>query len=134
MDSILSRIPLFADLPAAAAAQLETRMKRRDFLPQVEIVREGGAGDAAFFVLSGLVAVRRRDSMSGFEFQVAEHGPGEMFGEIALFTGRPRTATVVALEATACAVLERAALIEVGHQQPDVALALTAMLAERLDR
>ena len=60
MISSLSDIPLFAGLSPAACAEFEQRMKRCDFTPQATIVREGGAGDAAFVILAGLVAVSAR--------------------------------------------------------------------------
>ena len=50
MISSLSDIPLFAGLSPAECAEFEQRMKRRDFAPQSTIVREGGAGDAAFVI------------------------------------------------------------------------------------
>src|SRR5262245_6700512 len=103
MDQLLTRIGLFANLPERTYAELEGRMRRCDFVPHATIAREGGPGDAAFFVLSGLVAVRRRDAESGFEFLLAELGPGEMVGELSLLTGKPRGASVVALQATTCA-------------------------------
>src|SRR5689334_3796397 len=103
----ISELPLFAGLSPAECQQLESRMRRREFAPQQLIVREGGPGDAAFLVISGLVAVRHKDAASGVEFEVAELEAGEMFGEMALITGKPRTATVVALQQTTCAVLER---------------------------
>ena len=102
-SSLLSRLPLFADVSPDALARLEHRMRRREFAPQSVIVREGGAGDSAFIILSGRVAVRRRDPDSGIDFLLAELGEGQMFGEMALLTRKPRTASVVALEATTCA-------------------------------
>src|SRR2546425_4215437 len=93
MESFLSRLPLFAGLSPADAAQLEQRMPRRDFAPQAVIVREGTAADAAFVVLTGLVAVRRKDPDSGIEFLLTELGPDQMFGEIGLLTRKPRTAS-----------------------------------------
>lgn len=75
MVSSLSELPLFAGLSAAECGAIERRMQRRDFAPQSVIVREGAQGDAAFLVLSGSVAVRRKDPESGVEFVLAEH-PG----------------------------------------------------------
>jgi type IV pilus assembly protein PilB len=109
-------------------------MVRKDYPPQSVIVREGGAGDAAFVILSGLVAVRRRDKDSGLEFTLTELAPGEMFGEMALLTGKPRTATVVALEPTTCAVLERSSFEQVLGDHPMLAMLLTAVMADRLER
>src|SRR4051812_37495843 len=129
----LSELPLFAGLSAAETAELESRMRRREYAPQQTIVREGGAGDAAYLVVSGLVAVRHKDPVSGVDFLLAELGPGQMFGEMALITGKPRGATVTAIEETACAVLDRADFERALKEHPGIALALAGVMAERLD-
>src|SRR5262245_23333015 len=129
----ISELPLFAGLTPRECQDLEGRMRRREFTPQQTIVREGGPGDAAFLILSGLVAVRHKDAESGVEFLLAELGPGQMFGEMALITGKPRGASVTAIEPTACAVLERADFDRVLQEHPNVALALARVMAERLD-
>ena len=134
MTSFLSRLPLFAGLPPSDCAQLEERMPRREFAPQAVILREGTPADAAFVVLSGLVAVRRKDPASGIEFLLAELGPDQMFGEMGLLTKKPRTASVVAIEATTCAVLERPLFEAVMRSLPAFAMSITGALAERLDR
>ena len=108
-------------------------MRRRDFAPQQTIVREGGPGDAAFLVVSGLVAVRHKDPGSGVEFTLAELGAGQMFGEMALITGKARAASVVALEQTSCAVLERAEFERALEEHPGIAVALARVIAERLE-
>ena len=105
--SFLSRLPLFADVSPETLARLEHRMRRREFAPRAVIVREGSSDDSAFLVLSGRVAVRRKDPESGIEFLLAELGEGEMFGEMALLTRKPRTASVTALEATTCGIIEQ---------------------------
>jgi type IV pilus assembly protein PilB len=131
---MLSELPLFAGLSPAEATELESRMRRKDFTPQQTIVREGGPGDAAFLVVSGLVAVRHKDTDSGVEFLLAELGPGQMFGEMALITGNPRTASVVAIEQTSCAVLERPDFERALLQHPGIALALARVMADRLEK
>ena len=130
----LGDLRIFSGLSASARAELERRMQRREFLPQSVIVREGSAGDAAFVILAGQVAVRRKDPQSGVDFLLSELGPGQTFGEMALLTNKPRTASVVAMEATTCALLTRAEFERVMREQPEFALAMTAALAERLDR
>ena len=134
MISSLSDIPLFAGLSPAACAEFEQRMKRCDFTPQSTIVREGGAGDAAFVILEGLVAVKRKDPGSGIEFLLSELGPGQMFGEMALLTKKPRAASVVAVAATTCAMLSCDDFERVMREHPGVALGVAAAFAERLDR
>jgi type IV pilus assembly protein PilB len=130
----VSEAPVFSGLPAPARAEIERLVQRREFLPQSVIVKEGGAGDAAFVILSGLVAVRRKDPVSGVDFLLSELGPGQMFGEMALLMNKPRTATVIATEATVCALLTRADFERVMREQPDFALGMTAALAERLQQ
>jgi len=129
----ISELPLFAGLSAGEIQDIESRMRRRDYAPQQLIVREGGPGDAAFLVVTGLVAVRHKDPASGVEFLLAELGPGQMFGEMALITGKPRGASVIATEATTCAVLEREDFERALRMYPEVALALARAMAERLD-
>jgi type IV pilus assembly protein PilB len=130
--SFLHQVPFFSSLPAEACVHLETRTRRRDFLPQSLIVREGTSDGAAYVILSGRVAIRRRDPDSGVDFVLAELGAGQMFGEMALLTGQPRTASVLALEETTCAVLERADFEQALVAHPELASGLTRMLAERL--
>ncbi len=108
-------------------------MPRREFPPQAMIVREGTAADAAFVVLAGRVAVRRKDPESGIEFLLAELGADQMFSEMALLTKKARNASVVALEATTCAVLDRPLFETMMRSLPAFALSITAVLAERLD-
>jgi len=130
----ISELPLFSALTPRQCQELESRMRRREYTPQQIIVREGGPGDAAFLVIGGLVAVRHKHAESGVEFLLAELGPGQMFGEMALITGQPRGATVVALEPTSCAVLERADFERALEEHPGIAFGLARVMAERLDK
>ncbi len=59
-----------------------------------EIVTEGEAGDAAYVILEGYCVAHRRDGESDIELRVM--GPGEVFGETAVFSDKPRTASVKA--------------------------------------
>ena len=130
---VLSRLPLFADVSPETLARLEHRMRRREFAPRAVIVREGSSDDSAFLVLSGRVAVRRKDPGSGIEFLLAELGEGEMFGEMALLTRKPRTASVVALEATTCGIIEQSDFDQLLAEHPAAVRAMMAALADRLD-
>jgi type IV pilus assembly protein PilB len=132
-SSLLGHLPLFADVSSDALARLEHRMRRREFAPRTVIVREGSADDSAFIILSGRVAVRRRDPDSGIDFLLAELSKGEMFGEMALLMRKPRTASVVALDATTCGILEQAEFDELVRENPAAVRAMMATLAERLD-
>ena len=103
----LSDVPLFAGLDEAAYVEIERRMTQREFAPQATILREGSSGAEAFLILAGTVSIRRRDPDTGIEFELAQLGAGQMIGEMALIAGRPRNASVIAIETTTCAVISR---------------------------
>src|SRR5258708_2601931 len=129
----LQRIKLFSTLSTVECAEVVKRMKRRDFPPNQIIVREGAPGNSMFFITSGLVEVRKKDAATGIDFLLTEMGPGQNFGEMSLLTGKPRTASVMSLEPTTCAVLEQPDFQALVLQYPKIGLSLTAILAERLE-
>jgi CRP-like cAMP-binding protein len=94
----LQRIKLFSALSVDDRQQVVKRMKRRDFLPNQIIVRDGAPGNSMFFLTAGLVDVRRKDPHTGIDFLLTEMGPGQNVGEMALLTGKPRTATVTSVQ------------------------------------
>lgn len=87
----LSRVPLFADLPTAQLLALALRLREEPIEPGAAIVREGESGDRFYLVREGTLEVSNEGRPLG------RLGPGEYFGEIALLTQRPRTATVTAV-------------------------------------
>ena len=129
----LQRIQLFSALSIEECGQVVKRMKRRDFPPNQVIVREGAPGNSMFFITAGQVEVRKKDPNTGIDFLLTEMNPGQNFGEMSLLTGKPRTATVTALQPTTCAVLEQKDFQELLLQFPKIGLALTTILAERLE-
>jgi type IV pilus assembly protein PilB len=132
-EHFLQKIRLFSALSAEDCQHVVTRMKRRDFPPQSIIVREGQPGTSMFFITSGLVEIRKKDPHTGIDFLLSEMGPGQNFGEMSLLTGKPRTASVTAVQPTTCAVLEQADFHQLMMQFPSMGLALTNILAERLE-
>jgi CRP/FNR family cyclic AMP-dependent transcriptional regulator len=90
------------------------------------LVREGAAGHEAFVVAEGRAAVTR-DGRT-----VAELGPGDLFGELALLTRSPRDATVTAITPMVLVVFEERALRGLMIEVPALGRALIARLARRL--
>jgi len=128
----LTEVPLFAGLTAEQCAELQGRMTILEFPPMAQVMREGARGNAAMLILAGRVSVRRRDADTGLEFELAQFGPGQMIGEMALLSDRPRSASVIALEPTTCASLERDAFEDALQMHPRIALSLATALADRL--
>ncbi len=133
-EHFLQRVKLFSGLKVQECEEVLGRMKRRDFPPNQVIVREGAAGSSMFIVTAGQVEVRKKDPHSGIDFLLSEMGAGQNFGEMCLLTGKPRTATVIAVQPTTCAVLEQKDFQELLLQYPSIGLALTWILAERLEQ
>ncbi len=129
----LQRIKLFSALSIEDCQQVVKRMKRRDFPPNQVIVREGAPGNSMFFITAGLVEIRKKDPNTGIDFLLTEMGPGQNFGEMALLTGKPRTASVTSIQATTCAVLEEPEFRDLLLRYPKIGLALTRILAERVE-
>src|SRR5262249_10884816 len=101
----LREVPLFVDLPEAALTRLGVGARRQRSRAVEAVVREGEKGDSLYVVLSGLLeahltTVREpQDQPRLFA--------GACIGEIALLSGSPRTATVVAVVESELAEITR---------------------------
>src|SRR5262245_39339795 len=94
------------------------------------LINEGDVGDSLFIVLSGRVKVFASNEQ-GREFVIDFHGPGEYVGEMSL-DGERRSASVVTVEPTTCAVVNRAQFREFILKHPDFALHLIERLFHRV--
>ena len=92
-------------------------------------IQEGEKGESLYVILSGRVKVFVADA-DGREMVLDFHGPGDYVGEMSL-DGRPRSASVMAVEPTVCSVLTRDALRAAIVATPDLAMNLICTLIER---
>ncbi|MBV8717241.1 MAG: cyclic nucleotide-binding domain-containing protein [Chloroflexi bacterium] len=123
---------LFRDLTPQELAPLERVAHKRHYDAGATILREGQGGIAFFVITSGKVSVTRSGS-DGQPREIRTIGPGGAFGEMALFSDRPRAATITAVEPTDCLALHRLEFLDELRRHPDVALRLLNSLAIRLD-
>jgi CRP/FNR family transcriptional regulator, cyclic AMP receptor protein len=91
-------------------------------------VREGQRGREFFVLVDGTVRVSRKGR------KLAELGPGDWFGEIALLTDTPRTATVTATTPIRVLVLTDRAFRRVVEWMPSIALKVLSTVGQRLVR
>lgn len=120
--------PLAPDTLRAIAASGVVRTYPKNTV----LIHEGDTGDSLFIVLSGRVKVYASNDQ-GREVVIDFHGPGEYVGEMSL-TGAPRSASVMTVEPTTCAVVARANFREFILAYPDFALHLIEKLIDRARR
>jgi small-conductance mechanosensitive channel/CRP-like cAMP-binding protein len=127
--ALLSRIELFRGFPAAERAGLEEQMRERLFQRGNSVVGQGEPGSSLFILAEGALDVER--DQDGKMTPLGRLVPGDVFGEMSLLTGQPRTATVRA--ATDAVVFEVAKdhLDPVLQRRPELAEGLAAMVASR---
>lgn len=93
----LKTVELFNRLTPAEIANVAERMRRRRYAPGEFVIRQGEIGEEFFLVRSGTAAVTA-EAPGQPERQIAILGIGQVIGEMALFSGEPRNATVRAVE------------------------------------
>lgn len=98
---MLEKVPIFASLSDRQIRSLAKDANGRRYGEGDPVVKQGEKGVAFYLVLDGTVEVRRNGR------RLASLGPGDFFGEMALFRDQPRSADVVAVRPTRCLVLSR---------------------------
>jgi small-conductance mechanosensitive channel len=125
----LSAVDVFAPLSTEELKQLATATVGHVFAPSETLIRAGDEGSSMFVVHNGRVAVQVADK--GGPRTVAVLSEGNFFGEMALFTGEPRTANVVALEETEVLEIGHAAMKHIFETNPSLAESISWTIAER---
>jgi voltage-gated potassium channel len=123
---LVAKVPFFHDVGAAVIADVAQLLRPRDYPAGAVIVRRGERGDCMYFVASGEVVIR----VSPESIRL---GPGDFFGELALLTGDPRNATVVALRQCTLLRLDIVDFRQLLGRQPDLARIIRAAADARLE-
>lgn len=125
----LSAVDIFAPLSTEETEKLAGGAVRHVFAPGEVVIRAGDQGSSMFVVHNGRVQVQI--SEGGKSRPVAVLSEGAFFGEMALFTGEPRTANVVALEETEVMEIGHGAMKHLFETNPDLAESISWTIAER---
>ncbi|WP_186390058.1 cation:proton antiporter [Stappia sp. TSB10P1A] len=123
-EDLTAQLPLFRDLSEDRIRAISKLMRPLFAVPGEVLIRKGERGDTAYFISSGAVEV------------ITEHvrvrlGRGDVFGEIALLTGQPRTADVRALGYCNLLVLSRSDFRSLIDKDPALKQHMANMAAER---
>lgn len=131
-SSLLRRVPLFAGLESGAIEDLAAMAVPRFYADGEVVFREGDTGDTCFVIRDGAVRVTRARAFDGQAITLAELRFGEPFGELAMFGGETRSATVEALEDTRAVALLAADMKRLLAAHPEVSLSMLSVLAARV--
>jgi CRP-like cAMP-binding protein len=127
----IASIPLFEGLPKSQQEALEAIAVKRPCGRGQSIFSEGDEGTGFFAVLSGRVKVFKV-SPEGKEQIFHIFGPGEVFGEVSVFTGQGFPASAEAYEESSLLFFPRGSFIDLIRRDPSLALNMLALLSLRL--
>lgn len=125
----LSAVDIFSPLSSDELGALASNACGRVFAPGETIIRAGDSGASMFVVHRGSVDVRL--DQNGQTKTLKRLREGEFFGEMALFTGEPRTANVVAAEETEVLEIDHEAMRSLFENNPDLVESLSHTINER---
>jgi len=123
--------PLFREFPPAVIEHFGTYMTRRSVRRGATIFSKGDPGTGLMAVLWGSVKIGV-PTADGREAVLNIINPGEIFGEMALLDGRPRSADAVAMDDCELMVIDRRDFIPFLREQPDIALKFIEILCARI--
>ncbi len=129
-DTILG-VTIFSGLSREDVAKILGKLEERSFTAGETIIRQGDQGDAFYLIQSGAVQVVV-DSGAGNSEIIAILGPRDWVGEMALFSGEPRSATIVAVKDSTLWRLSRQEWDDLIEKHPTLLLQCCATLSKRL--
>lgn len=130
--AFLSEVNGFSALGREELVHVAQQVQEQRFHPADYLIRKGEAGETMYIVYTGRLRVPIVDS-SGREKMVVTLGPGDLVGEMALLTGDPRTADVIADSEVTALVIDRDTLQPLLRSHPPLARFLTEILGKRLE-
>jgi len=129
----LRSVPLFSSLDSKSTAELGEYLTIHDYPRSATIFRNGDPGDAMYLIDVGKVRISITDA-DGALVTLAELGPGDFFGEMAMLDGQGRSANAIAIDDARLAKLTRDDFLSFMRSDPRITLELLTALTQRLRR
>jgi CRP/FNR family transcriptional regulator len=129
--SLLARVPAFAELGPQELAEVAAVAVPRSFAPGESVFREGDASNTCYVVRDGR-ARAIREHADGRQITLATFGPGDIFGELAMFDDERRSATVEAIEELDVLAILGSDMRRLMREHADIAVKLAVALVPRL--
>jgi CRP-like cAMP-binding protein len=127
---LLSRVPTFTSLSEEELVRIARVTVPRSFPAGSVILREGDPGDTCYVMRSGRARITREHT--GRTITLTNIGPGEIFGELAMFGGETRSATVEAIEDAEVIAILADDLKRLLKEHPEIAVKLLGALGQKL--
>jgi CRP/FNR family transcriptional regulator, cyclic AMP receptor protein len=131
--SLLARCIIFQALDVEGRRDLARSARRRRYTAGQPIFHVGDPGKSLMAVEAGTVRISL-PTRQGREVLLADVGPGDVFGEIALLDGRERSASAIAATNCSLLVLDRPVVMAFLRSHPDACLRLMEFLCARIRR
>jgi len=133
LDELLARSPVLGVLAPEDRAHLSRQFVACRFTKNQVVYVAGGPADSMLILTSGELKVCNY-SADGAELILALVMPGELIGELGMFSGLPRSATVIATRPSTAMMLSRAVVLQLIEERPAVAVAMLQHLADMTRR
>ena len=127
----IRKFSLFRDFPTESIVAMIPRLLYKTFPANTTIISQGDYASSMFMIISGSAAATLIDD-EGFEYTLSTMSEGDLFGEIALLTGEPRTANVKAITDVRAIELSQDIFNELRERYPELNSAFFRLLAQRI--
>ncbi len=128
---LLGRVPVFSTLVQSDLERIAELSVPRGFEPGEVVFREGDASDTCYVVREGHARAIREHG-DGRTITLATFGPGDFFGELAMFEDELRSATVEAIEPTHVVAVLGPDMRRLMTEHPEISTRLVISLGRRL--
>jgi CRP/FNR family transcriptional regulator len=129
--ALLRRVPVFATLAEDDLQRVADVAVPRRYGASEVVFREGDESNTCYVVRAGKARAVREHS-DGRSITLANFGPGDIFGELAMFDNERRSATIETLEMTEVIAILGGDMRRLMREHPEIAVKLVAALAHRL--
>jgi len=129
--AVLAQHEFFRNVSGSIIERLASHARLTSYAAGAQIFKKGDEGLGLLAVLSGRVKISV-PSHDGKEIVLNLIGPNEIFGEIALLDGGPRTADALAITKCQLLALDRRDFVSVVNEEPSLAVRLLALMSARL--
>ena len=126
-SGVLAALPLFSRCKKRQLRRVAGLAQFEEFAPGAVVIQAGDAPDAFYLILSGRARVLEKPRARPLR-------TGDHFGEMGLFDGEPRSASIIANEELQVMRLPRQPFLKLLEQEPGIAVAMLAELAGRVRR